>query len=446
MTVPQRYALSTFATYRPASAAQADASDAAQAFVAALREHYRPRRLFRRRPPLPARGLYLVGPVGTGKTHLLAACAHALSPAVPVAFLRASTLFRTTEPPDAYAAALARRVRVVCIDEVEVDDPANEVRLVRTLKALDTHGVAVIATSNATPDAFVGAAFGGDRFQRFLTEFSAAYRVVVVPGDDYRARLARDGRAFVGPEARSRAALRRLYDAEPGTTAASEQDAGADAGADAVWLDWPDFVRLSRETEHTALVDRLAEPSRLYLAGLAPASTDDALRLLRVLDDLYLRADAPTLFFSSEAPPEAWLAGPTGAMGGALERGIADKFQQFGDRVAKHRLVGQEIIAEPVDRLGLARHRPLRVEIRMIAAPGLDPVDHLDAADLDHPVAARRAQAGGLGIENDFTHDALSRAHDPEASEDLGHPGSGRRQIGASVDHEIGAVAFCRIG
>ena len=321
MTVPQRYALSTFATYRPASAAQADASDAAQAFVAALREHYRPRRLFRRRPPLPARGLYLVGPVGTGKTHLLAACAHALSPAVPVAFLRASTLFRTTEPPDAYAAALARRVRVVCIDEVEVDDPANEVRLVRTLKALDTHGVAVIATSNATPDAFVGAAFGGDRFQRFLAEFSAAYRVVAVPGDDYRERLARDGRAFIGPDAASRAALRRLFDAGMG--------GDGDEGETALWIDWAEFLDRSRETEHTALVNALARPARLFLARLDPQTTDDALRLLRVLDDLYVRPDAPTLFFSSETAPEAWLAD----LDGGTARAIADKFRRTVSRL-----------------------------------------------------------------------------------------------------------------
>ena len=43
----------------------------------------------------------------------------------------------------------------------------------------------------------------------------------------------------------------------------------------------------------------------------------------------------------------------------------------------------------------------------MEGAAGLDPVEHLDAADLDHAVAAGRAQAGGLGVEDDFAHARL---------------------------------------
>ena len=46
------------------------------------------------------------------------------------------------------------------------------------------------------------------------------------------------------------------------------------------------------------------------------------------------------------------------------------------------------------------------IEIAMEMAPGLDPPDHLDAADLDHAVAARGAQARGFGVEDDFAHDA----------------------------------------
>ena len=54
--------------------------------------------------------------------------------------------------------------------------------------------------------------------------------------------------------------------------------------------------------------------------------------------------------------------------------------------------------------LGRARHRPIGIEIGMERAPGLAPVEQFDAADLDHPVAGQRAEAGGLGIENDLAH------------------------------------------
>jgi hypothetical protein len=37
-------------------------------------------------------------------------------------------------------------------------------------------------------------------------------------------------------------------------------------------------------------------------------------------------------------------------------------------------------------------------------AAGFDPVENLDATDLDHPIAAGRIQTRGFGIEHDFPH------------------------------------------
>ena len=48
----------------------------------------------------------------------------------------------------------------------------------------------------------------------------------------------------------------------------------------------------------------------------------------------------------------------------------------------------------------------LGVEIGVEVPPGLDPVDHLDAADLHHAIAAARIEAGCLSIENHFPHEA----------------------------------------
>ena len=71
---------------------------------------------------------------------------------------------------------------------------------------------------------------------------------------------------------------------------------------------------------------------------------------------------------------------------------------------------------EAVHHLRLERHVALGMEISVEMASGLDPVEHFDAADLDHAVAAARIEPGGFRVENDFPHRLdLSSAGKPEA-------------------------------
>ena len=79
-------------------------------------------------------------------------------------------------------------------------------------------------------------------------------------------------------------------------------------------------------------------------------------------------------------------------------------------------------------------------------AAGLDPVEHLDAADLDHPVAARRVEPGGFGVENDFPHGPLSPVGEAETSEDRVHLGAGLVEAARGVDDEVGARALLGVG
>src|SRR5690606_35449806 len=104
MTPPDRFTNSTFAAYRPETQRQHEALTEAKRFVEYIRaEHTLPgtKRLGRwiRRGERRWKGLYLVGPVGTGKTHLLASMYHALHPEVPCAFLHSGELFRAQTPP-----------------------------------------------------------------------------------------------------------------------------------------------------------------------------------------------------------------------------------------------------------------------------------------------------------------------------------------------------------
>ncbi len=316
--------------YEAAAPSQHRALGAVRQFVQAMRRPLPlPRRLLRglrRRVglavPLPHPGLYLAGPVGTGKTHLLAAAYHALAPEVPCAFLHSSRLFRMQEHPEAAARRLAARYRVLCLDEVELDDAANEARLVAFLRTLESSGTALLATSNVEPERFLSTTLGTDRFRRFLTEeLRRPSEVVFVGGENSGRRppapgRAARGRAWIGPDAATRPAMQ----------AAFERDTGR-----AHRLSFDALLHAATHTAHEALMRRLTRHDSLYLAGIAVTGTDDALRLLRIVDHLYTDPEAPVLHLSAEAPPEDWFR-PAGARRG-LERGVAEKFARTVSRL-----------------------------------------------------------------------------------------------------------------
>lgn len=325
MPPPARFAEATFGTYEARTSSQAEALEVARRFAERLRTRpsltERLRRLVGGRTGPEWHGLYLVGPVGTGKTHLLAALYHTLHPDVPCAFLHSSMLFRTTAPPDRYAAALARRYDVLCLDEVEIDDPANEVRLIRMLRALEQHGVHLLATSNVRPDQFMANRMGPGRFERFLqNEFSERYRIVFVGGEDYRQQVngtvAARGRAWIGSPDAARAALRAAYRSDDGNRC---------------WMDFDALREASRTTAHERLLERLVTHDSLYLADVVIDNTDDALRLLRIVDDLYVHPDAPRLYLSADVPPEHWFEAAD--QSGGIAADVAEKFARTTSRI-----------------------------------------------------------------------------------------------------------------
>ena len=322
MTLPDRFHDATFERYEPRTPSQAEALRVAREFVAERRRALSwsgwLTQLWGGAGDGRMHGLYLVGPAGTGKTHLLAATYNALHPAVRCAFLHSSTLFRQTEPPDAFAHRLADQYEVCCLDEVEIDDPANEMRLAGVMKTLAAREVPLVATSNVQPEQYLATQLGDGRIQRFLrTEVREAYRVVAVRGDDYRRTQEgqQSGRGWVGP---------------PGPTRQAMRQARADATGAARWWAFADLRRATTETAHTDLIDDLVGLDHLFVEGVSIADTDDAFRLLRVVDALYLHEDAPTLYFTATCPPDDWFDPDRHA---GLARAVAEKFERTVSRL-----------------------------------------------------------------------------------------------------------------
>ncbi|MFB6279183.1 MAG: AFG1/ZapE family ATPase [Salinibacter sp.] len=322
MTLPDRFHDATFERYEPRAPSQAKALRVVREFVAERRRALSwsgwLTQLWGGAGDGRMHGLYLVGPAGTGKTHLLAATYNTLHPEIACAFLHSSTLFRQTEPPDAFAHRLADRYEVCCLDEVEIDDPANEMRLAGVMKTLSARNVPLLATSNVTPEQYLATQLGDGRIQRFLrTEVREEYRVVGLRGDDYRRteEVQQTGQGWVGAPESTRQAMRRV---------------AADASGPARWWSFADLRRATTETAHTDLVDDLAGLDHLFIESISIADTDDAFRLLRVVDALYLHGEAPALYFTATRPPDDWFDPDRHA---GLARAVAEKFERTVSRL-----------------------------------------------------------------------------------------------------------------
>jgi cell division protein ZapE len=186
-TPPRRFADATFASYEPDPAFPSQARGAARLQAG-------------RGWPWSRRALYLDGPFGVGKTHLLAATYHA-APA-PKAFLTfpdlAYTLIRLGVGE---AASLFRAHRLLCVDELELDDPANLLLVLGLLRRLAawparTH---VVATSTVEPSQLGIGRLDAERHRAELRALADLFDVVPIDGRDRRRVAARPRAVRPGP-------------------------------------------------------------------------------------------------------------------------------------------------------------------------------------------------------------------------------------------------------
>ena len=144
----------------------------------------------------PVNGVYLWGPVGRGKTWLMDRFYQ--SQRVPARrqhfhhFMQwvHQRLFQLTGTPDplkALAKGLAEDVKVLCFDELFVNDIADAIILGRLFQVMFDEGVVLVCTSNQPPEDLYGHGFNRDRFEPGITAILKHMDVVPVQGvEDHR--------------------------------------------------------------------------------------------------------------------------------------------------------------------------------------------------------------------------------------------------------------------
>lgn len=142
------------------------------------------------------KGVYLWGPVGRGKTWLMDCFYQGLTvPAKRMHFhhfmrwlhRRLFQLEGQKDPLTVLGQELAAEVRVLCFDELYINDIGDAVLLSGVLKPLFERGLVMVATSNQHPDELYGQGFNRERLLPTIAAIKHYMEVLSVDGgEDHR--------------------------------------------------------------------------------------------------------------------------------------------------------------------------------------------------------------------------------------------------------------------
>lgn len=276
------------------------------------------------RPALP-RGLYLWGGVGRGKSFLM----DSFYACVPLVrkhrvhfhhFMRdvhreLDTLKGQPNPLDALARRIALRWRLICFDEMHVNDVADAMILGRLLERTMDLGVVYCMTSNYPPDQLYKDGLKRDDFLPTIRFLNERLDVVEVDGGvDYRKRALEQLHTYHTPlnadaDAALLAAFNRIAEMDEETeplVIENREIAFRHRAGGVVWFDFDvicgwgrsqlDYLEIAREF-HTVVVSNIPR--------LGPAQREEGRRFTLLVDVLY--DHRVKLLLSAEALPEQLL-------------------------------------------------------------------------------------------------------------------------------------------
>ena len=300
-------------------------------------------RLTRRRPPA-ARGLYIHGDVGRGKTMLMDAF-FAVAPVTDKRRIHFNAFMGEVQDRihvarqggagdiiDPVAAGIAAEARLLCLDEVAITDIADAMIVARLFAALFERGLVLVATSNSAPEDLYRNGLNRGLFLPFVDLLRRHVDVVRLEGavDHRLARLAGAPVYIVPADATAHATLddvwRRLTGTErgmPGTLRTRGRDIAIPQAAAGVArfsfgdlcrspLAAHDFLQIALAF-HTVIVDEIEV--------IADGERDVARRLVLLVDTFY--DHRVNLIASAEAPPAALYKATTGELAFAFRRTVS---------------------------------------------------------------------------------------------------------------------------
>lgn len=262
------------------------------------------------RPRRAPQGIYLWGAVGRGKTMLMDLFVESLPSGVAqrVHFHRfmldvhaqLRSLGERRDPLNDVAARLARKARVLCLDEFQVEDIGDAMILANLLRALFRAGVALVTTSNTPPQDLYRDGLQRARFLPAIALLQRHCRVLEIASPhDWRLRaLTRAPVYLTPPGAQAERALAILFDSlargpvqQGGTLDVNDRAIPVRrACAQAAWFD---FDALCEGPRGSADYIELARAYPAILISEVPQFTplreDAARRFIQLVDELYDR-------------------------------------------------------------------------------------------------------------------------------------------------------------
>ncbi len=259
-------------------------------------------------PAMP-KGIYLVGPVGRGKTLLMDLFAQALEahqiPAIRLHFhafmadiadqLRAQE--GQANPLERIATQIATSHRVLCFDEFHVEDIGDAMILGELLRALFSQDVMLVATSNTPPDDLYADGLQRARFLPAIEQIKANTQLIELNGQkDHRLRALTQAPTYFTPlgdgaDQRMHERFVTLSGGQPlptGVTVQGREMKAEGVSESVVWFDFDELCRSTRSSlDYIELVKRFETLMISEIPILSADDNDAAKRLIHLVDEAY---------------------------------------------------------------------------------------------------------------------------------------------------------------